>query len=144
MACGDVTAPVNYLKRLPLYQKEKPFQLFIPLSDDAPDQRTNNLEFEPRQCNFHDIRNEAQAWSLDREGVQVLQHPTALDLAAFRDRAQVESRYFDEVRQILRNVEGGYDKAFIFDWRVRPHPLPTPASRIPHPAPNKNGLSCDA
>lgn len=119
MASGDVTAAVKYLKRLPLYQSEKPFQLFIPLSDNAPDQRTTNLEFESRQCEFHDIRSKAHTWSLDREGIQVLQHPTSLDLDSFRDRAQVESRYFDEVRQILRHVEGGYDKAFIFDWRVR-------------------------
>ncbi|KAL2211720.1 methyltransferase CmcJ [Sarocladium strictum] len=128
MASGDVTAPVNYLKRLPLYEREKPFQLFIPLSADAPDQRTTNLEFEPQLCSFHDIRSEAQSCSLDRQGVRVLRHPTSLDLEAFRDRAQVESRYFDEVRHILRSVEGGYDKAFIFDWRLRDSTIPTPSN----------------
>lgn len=119
MACGDVTSHVSYLKKLDLYQKEKPFQLFIPIEKDAPDQRTSNLEFESKECTFHDIRDKIHEYDLDTHGFQVGEYPTKLDLPSFQDRHIVESQYFPEVEQILRNIEGGYDRIFIFDWRVR-------------------------
>ncbi|KAH8682291.1 methyltransferase CmcJ [Xylariales sp. PMI_506] len=119
MACGTVKSEVNYLKRLPLYQSEKPFQLFIPIEKDAPDQRTSNLEFEPRECTFRDIRDSLQDYSLDTHGFQVEECPTNLDFPSFQDRAIVESRYFSEVEQILKRIQGGFDRVFIFDWRLR-------------------------
>lgn len=119
MACGTVNSQVNYLKKLPLYQREKPFQLFVPIDPDAPDQRATNLEFESNERTFHDIRDRIHDCSLDTHGFQLLDHPTKLDLPSFQDRATVESRYFPEVEQILKNIEGGYDRIFIFDWRVR-------------------------
>ena len=122
MACGTVNSQVNYLKKLPLYQNEKPFQLFIPVDADAPDQRTTNLEFESKECTFSDIRDSVHSYSLDTDGFQVLQFPTQVDPPSFQDRSIVESRYFSEVKDILRNIEGGYDRVFIFDWRVD-HPL---------------------
>jgi len=118
MACGTVQAHVDYLKRLPLYQTEKPFQLFIPIEEGATDQRPSNLEFESRQCTFHDVRNELSSCQLDSEGFEVLRHPTQMDPMSFEQRELVESQYLEEVKDILQKVDGGYDKIFIFDWRV--------------------------
>ena len=119
MASGTVVGQVNYLKKLPLYQKEKPFQLFVPIDPDDPDQRATNLEFEPRECTFHDINDASHDLSLDKHGIQIVRCPTKVDLPSFRDRGIVESIYFDEVEHILKNIEGGYDRVLIFDWRVR-------------------------
>ncbi|KAK3368629.1 methyltransferase CmcJ [Podospora didyma] len=119
MACGTVTAELQYLKRLPLYQKEKPFQLFVPVDEDATDPRTTNIEFETKEQTFVDIRDRLSEFSLDSHGFQVNVHPTGLDLASFANRETVETKYFAEVEQILKTIEGGYDKVFIFDWRVR-------------------------
>lgn len=115
---GTVTAEVNYLKRLPLYKTEKPFQLFIPVDKNSADPRTSNLEFEPREQRFVDIRDNSSAFSLDDHGFQVKQHLTSLEPASFLDRAVVESKYLPEVEQILKSIDGGYDKIVIFDWRV--------------------------
>ncbi|KXJ88484.1 hypothetical protein Micbo1qcDRAFT_17472 [Microdochium bolleyi] len=119
MACGTVQARVDYLKRLPLYQVEKPFQLFIPIEPDAKDQRPSNLEFESKEVTFHDVRDQLSDCRLDSHGFQLLRHPTGLPSASFENRGLVESVYFDEVRDILKTVDGGYDKIFIFDWRLR-------------------------
>jgi hypothetical protein len=121
MACGAVTAEIHYLKKLPLYRKEKPFQLFIPVDKNAADPRCTNLEFEPKEQTFVDIRNCIHDFSLDSHGFQVERYPTALDLSSFTDRSAVESQYFTEVEQILKIIDGGYDKVFIFDWRVGHH-----------------------
>ncbi|KAK3357867.1 methyltransferase CmcJ [Lasiosphaeria hispida] len=119
MACGTVTAEVQYLKRLPLYTREKPFQLFVPVDKDAVDTRSTNLEFESREQTFEDIRGREQLFSLDEHGFEIGVHPTELGPTLFGDREIVESKYFEEVKEILRGVEGGYDEVFFFDWRLR-------------------------
>jgi len=118
MACGTVTGEISYLKRLEIYQTEKPFQLFIPVDENAPDPRSSNLEFETKKQTFVDIRENLDDFSLDSHGFEVGMHPTALTLADFHNRDTVESLYFDEVKEILTTVESGYDEVFIFDYRV--------------------------
>lgn len=118
MSSGTVTAEVLYLKKLPLYTKEKPFQLFVPPAADAVDKRADNLEFEAKEQTFVDIRGREDEFSLDTHGFQTGVYPTRLDSDMFGDRETVETRYFDEVREILKDVEGGYDEVFLFDWRV--------------------------
>lgn len=118
MACGTVTADVHYLKRLALYRKEKPFQLFVPVDEDAADQRHTNLEFEPKEQTFVDIRDNVGDFSLDTHGFQVERWPTALSPASFKDEDIVKTQYLPEVEQILKDATGGYDRVFVFDWRV--------------------------
>ena len=118
MASGIVTAEIQYLKRLPLYTKEKPFQLFVPVATDAVDTRSTNLEFEAKEQTFEDVRGREEIFSLDEHGFQFGVHPTKLGPELFGDRDAVETRYFDEVKEILRDIEGGYDEVFLFDWRV--------------------------
>jgi hypothetical protein len=129
MACGTVTAEINYLKRLPLYRQEKPFQIFIPVDKDSADPRVTNLEFEQREQTFVDIRGKADAYSLDEHGFEVRTCPTSLEASSFSDREVVESRYFTEVEDILRTIDGGYDRVFFFDWRVSMHLSRTHRSR---------------
>ncbi len=114
--CGTVTAEINYLKRLPLYQREKPFQLFFPVDPDAPDQRSTNVEFEARPQTFVDIRKDLGKFTLDEHGFAIRTWPSSF--ASFEDRTMVESLYFAEVLEVLKTIEGGYDRVFFFDWRV--------------------------
>lgn len=118
MAHGTVTATLNYLKRLPLYQTEKPFQLFLPAQHHATDQRLSNLEFEGRETRIVDIRPKLSTFDLDEHGFQILHAPTKLAPTCFQDPKIVESLYFDEVVNILKKLPGGYDRVFLFDWRV--------------------------
>lgn len=118
MACGTVKAELQYLKRLPLYKLEKPFQLFVPVDPDAADQRSTNIEFEAQEQTFEDVRGREDEFSLGSHGFEFAVQPTSLSIRDFSDRGIVESRYFREVEEILRNIDGGYDQVFFFDWRV--------------------------
>ena len=119
MACGDVVADLTYLQKLDLYQREKPFQLFIPVDPNGPDPRTNNIEFENRQHIIHDIRPTITDYGLDTHGFEIRPFRPSLDPDMFQDRDLVESRYFPEVEQLLRQtLDGGFDRIFFFDWRV--------------------------
>jgi hypothetical protein len=66
-----------------------------------------------------DIRPAISNFSLDDDGFQVLQHSTQLAVDSFSDRTLVEEQYLGEVKEILKTIDGGYDKVFVFDWRVR-------------------------
>lgn len=120
MASGTICAPVKYLRRLPLYDHEKPFQYLIPIPPDAKDQRTTNVEFETREQTFTDIRHRLGDFNLDRNGFEVKSVPTCLRAAEATDQDVIKGRYLPEVEQILRdNVPGGFDRVVFFDWRVR-------------------------
>ncbi|KAK1750089.1 Aspirochlorine biosynthesis protein N [Echria macrotheca] len=119
MAGNIVRAEIQYLKRLPLYNEEKPFQIFVPIDANAADTRSTNLEFEAREQQFEDIRGRETKFSLDNDGFQIKTYPTALSLSHFQDRQAVETKYFNEIKQILQGIEGGYDEVFLFDWRLR-------------------------
>lgn len=118
MAQGTVVAKLNYLKRLPLYQTEKPFQLFLPVDQNASDRRQSNLEFEGQETVIVDIRPRLTKFTLDEHGFQILRAPTSLSPASFQNRQVVESQYFNEVVEILKRIPDGYDQIFLFDWRV--------------------------
>jgi len=92
--------------------------MFVPVAADAVDTRSTNLEFEAKEQIFEDIRGREDDFSLDSHGFQTGAYPTRLDSDMFGDKETVETQYFDEVREILRDVEGGYDEVFLFDWRV--------------------------
>lgn len=119
MACGTVTSEVNYLKRLEIFKHERPFQLFFPVDKDAPDPRSSNLEFEMKEQTFVDIRDKIADFSLDSHGFQVGMHPTALAPTDFSNPEKVKTQYYDEVKEILKTIEGGYDEVYIFDHRLR-------------------------
>ncbi|KAI0406995.1 methyltransferase CmcJ [Xylaria palmicola] len=120
MVSGTVTAAVNYIKKLPIYEKEKPFQILIPIPPDAEDPRTSNIEFEEREQIFNDIRGQAEQFNLDDHGFQIVHAPTALHPFDAANQDFIKTRYLPEVEEILRkHVPGGFDRVLFFDWRVR-------------------------
>lgn len=111
---------MKYLRRLPLYDHEKPFQYLIPIPPDSKDQRTTNVEFETREQTFTDIRHRLGDFNLDRNGFEVISVPTSLRAVEATDQDVIKGRYLPEVEKILRdNVAGGFDRVVFFDWRVR-------------------------
>ncbi|KAK1750425.1 Aspirochlorine biosynthesis protein N [Echria macrotheca] len=120
MASGDVVADLNYLQKLELYQREKPFQLFIPVDPNSPDPRQNNVEFENRPHTIRDMRPAINDFGLDTHGFEIRPFHTSLDPDSFQKSDVVESQYFAEVEQLLRDtLDGGFDRIFFFDWRLR-------------------------
>lgn len=118
MACGTVDAELDYLQRLPLYQQEKPFQLFVPIHERDQDARSTNLEFEKRTQTFVDIRDRVNDFSLDSHGFQVETSPSRLNAQSFGDQSLIKNEYLPEVENLLKLVGNSDDRVFIFDWRV--------------------------
>ncbi len=87
-----VTAQLNYLARMsarPVFS-----------SDPA----LTNLELEPHEVEILDARSLAEPPSLEREGLTVARHATAL--TDFRDPDQVEGPYLREVEDLIRTLTG--------------------------------------
>jgi hypothetical protein len=100
----EISASIEYLQKLDLYQKEKPYYcLLAPHNGFDPDaQRLNNLEFEQRpDITVTDIRNLNHSWT--ENGFQVLQHRSeALPL----DSSEQSAKYVAETEELLRQETG--------------------------------------
>jgi hypothetical protein len=112
----DVTAPVHFIKWLPLYEREKPFNIFINLPEDAKDTRTNNLEFDIKDTTFHDVRGEESDFTLDDHGFAFLKYQH--DFKNFDNREAVESEYLPQIEKMVKEKIPGADRVALFDWRV--------------------------
>lgn len=116
MASGDLLAELGYLKRLDLYRHEKPFQIFIPIEDGD---RQTNLEFESRTQRIVDMRPRLDSFKLDENGFEVQTLPTSLSADQLHDPEMIKTKYLPEIEKGLNFIEGGFDRVFFFDWRVR-------------------------
>jgi hypothetical protein len=112
----DLTATLKFLSWQPLYETEKPFQIFMNIPPDVPDQRTTNLVFGDHQVEIRDVRNRNLPSSIDEMGFIYRQHETSI--TDFTSREVVEREYLPEVEGLLRRELEGVDKVFFFDWRV--------------------------
>jgi len=118
MAFGDVQVDLFYLKRLDLYKHEKPFEIYMDIPVDSPDQRTKNTEFEPGEQTIHDIRGREEEYEIDVNGFMIRKLTASLDAQNGYQKAQVESQYLPEVERFLRAEISDIDHIYFFDWRV--------------------------
>ncbi len=70
----------------------------------AQDHGRDNLVFDPHVVEIADARRFASAPSLDREGITLVDHRTAVK--NFRDPDEVRSVYLPELEQLVRDVTG--------------------------------------
>jgi len=117
---ATVFAGVQYVKRLKIFETEVPFQSYVDIPEDVPDQRKTNLEFETKVDGFRDMRDEIDSFSLDEHGFMVKQKPLPFSPDFFSVREEVERLYFPELERVIGEVCGEIDKVHFFDWRVRP------------------------
>jgi len=117
---GTVSAGVQYVKRLKIFETEVPFQSFVDIPEDAPDQRKTNLEFTINIESFGDMRDNINSFSLDKHGFMVKQEPLPFSSEFFTRREEVEKLYFPELERIIGEVCGEVEKVHFFDWRVCP------------------------
>ncbi|KAK1765102.1 hypothetical protein QBC33DRAFT_181399 [Phialemonium atrogriseum] len=121
-----VEASFEFLQWQPLYEKQKPYEVFLPLASFGENNRDkiprSNLVFERRPVRVHDVRGRQDAFGLDTHGFQFVRQPTAVrDL---KDRAAVGEQYVPEMEAFLRRYlgmggEGGEARTFCFDLRLR-------------------------
>ena len=116
MSTSELHATLRFLDWQELYYKEKPFQIFIDIPEDAVDQRSSNLVFKNVEVPLRDVRTIPDRFSLDSNGFVFRKHKT--NISDFADRETVETAYLPEVENILREEMEGVDRIFVFDWRV--------------------------
>jgi hypothetical protein len=114
---GTITAELNFLQWQELYEKERPFQIFIPIPDGAQDKRDSNLVFRPVQLDIANVHNFLDKLTLDGNGFIFRKHYT--DIVDFSDRAMVEKIYLPQMEALLARELEGVDRVFFFDWRVK-------------------------
>jgi hypothetical protein len=115
---GTLTATLQFIKRLDLYETEKPFQLFIPIPDSVEDKRPDNLEFEDKEQTIHDMREETEEFTLDDHGFTFLRHRPSWMPCSTSSREQIEKSYLPDVDKLIREQVDNVDEIFFFDWRV--------------------------
>lgn len=98
-----VQASLEYLQKLALYEKEKPYWCFLPPHDgfDPNVQRVDNLEFEDHSgIIITDMRDCDQDFRIDDCGFAVLSHQSRF--VKFESPGEVEA-YRKETEELLQN-----------------------------------------
>ena len=111
-----IRSSIKYIQWQRLYDNEKPFQIFIDIPKDTPDQRYTNLVFEDKETKFVNIRGRQQDFSLNDHGFAYRHHQFEFD--DFEDRVKVEEFYLPQVEDFIKKEVEDVDKVFFFDWRV--------------------------
>jgi hypothetical protein len=115
----DVVSNLEFLKWQDLYEKEKPYELFIDLPDElATKLKQTNCKFTKVDHTIHDVRGIEDRLSLDANGFVFRKYPTILSETDLLSRDSVDRVYLPEVESILRKEVVGVDRIFFFDWRV--------------------------
>ena len=117
---SDISQTVNerarlaFLKWVPLYENQKPFQVFTSLPLGAP---STNLVFEDEEeLDIRDMRGQEHNFKLDEHAFQLCKADK--HFTAFNDAAQIEEVYLPAVRMLIEEQVQGADKVVFFDWRV--------------------------
>ena len=116
-SADSILISLKFLKWVPLYEVEKPFQIFINVPEDASDKRTTNLAFQDIEVQVQDVRQfPPQYFQLDTHGFKYCSH----EFQAFStvDRESIEQRYLPTMESLLRSNLEHVDRVFFFDWRV--------------------------
>ncbi len=110
---------LNHLKDLPLYQHEKPYEVWLPLANDSA--KTNVVFSYCHDIPVTDARPNKQTFDIEEYGFAFLQHPAGLDLAAEdvktdQGRKSV-IRYLEDMSTFMQDYFKA-DRVLCYDWRV--------------------------
>lgn len=107
-------APLHYIPR----HVETPVVRNSKYGDDS----IRNFAYQALPTAIHDGRADADAYSLDVHGFQLIQGPTTLPAHLRESDPEIKRDYYPEVEQILKGATGA-DEVLIFDHTVRTEDL---------------------
>ncbi|KAM4060527.1 hypothetical protein HRG_001914 [Hirsutella rhossiliensis] len=112
-------ASIFYMKPSPHYDNEKPYFFNIPI-DDAwlPKVKQTNVSYTRKTVAIADVRGHQELFSLDKHGFQLETLHTSLSYHAFASTDAVVTRYYEEVKEFLKQCTGAVD-VLPFDFQVR-------------------------
>lgn len=106
------SAAVRFLKWDPLYEKERPFQIFMDLLPEAHDRRKTNLIWEEKEVIVEDFRGRAREFHLDTHGFTTRRLPGFTNVSI---RDGIENEYVPSVIKMLRAELHNVGTVFVFD-----------------------------
>ncbi|KAI0153294.1 hypothetical protein GGR57DRAFT_513129 [Xylariaceae sp. FL1272] len=109
---------VKFLKWSPLYEKERPFQIFMNLRPESRDQRKDNLNWHEKQIEVTDIRAQADEFQLDTHGFTMRELHGYSQLQSLSEYVIVRE-YLPAVKEMLQSELRDVGTVFIYDWRLR-------------------------
>ncbi|KAJ5442008.1 hypothetical protein N7445_005015 [Penicillium cf. griseofulvum] len=104
----SISASFEYLQWIPLYERQKPYEVFIPVSSFGNQKNTvprSNLVFETQNVPVQDVRGSQSTYSLDIHGFEFANHQTTTQ--DLRDASQVTEKYVPEMQKLLGSLLGG-------------------------------------
>ncbi len=104
----DAETTLRFLRWRELYAKEKPFQIFADIPEDAEDKRMSNCEWEDKPKFVKDVRGSEARYNLDSNGFMFARQAT--HVTDFTRREVIESDYLPEVEGLLKERVEGTDK----------------------------------
>ena len=113
----DISATLSFLRALPLYHHEKPYNVFLSPEDDVPpESNLTNVEDDLRaDVVLQDIRESDQDFSLQKHGFQVLCHKSMY--SGLDDPAIIEG-YKKETEDLLKR-ELNAEHVICWGYKVR-------------------------
>ncbi|CAJ2509468.1 Uu.00g144940.m01.CDS01 [Anthostomella pinea] len=109
-------ASIRFLKWDPIYEKERPFQIFMDLLPDAKDLRKTNISWDEEVIGVQDFRDQATDFHLDTHGFTSRRLPGFTELS---DKDTIQGKYIPEIKAMLQRELGDVGTVFVFDWRIR-------------------------
>ncbi|KAJ5088453.1 hypothetical protein N7456_012069 [Penicillium angulare] len=112
----DAITTLRFLKWQDLYLREKPFQLFCPLSD--LDAARSNLAFEERSgVVINDARGKESEFDLDKQGFAFTN--LEVDSSVFSNASSITETYLPKVKSLIQEKLKDVLEIRIFDWQIR-------------------------
>jgi len=112
----DVLTSLEYLIPLPLYEIQKPYQVYTHIAD-VPESEKTNLAFEKHEnVLINDVRGHEDDFSLEENGFEYVTAPCEADLTS-QDPVQMEA-YLAETKAFLETKYEA-DRVFCYDFRIR-------------------------
>ncbi|OTA96831.1 hypothetical protein M434DRAFT_392516 [Hypoxylon sp. CO27-5] len=120
-------ASIQFLKWSPLYEKERPFQIFMDILPDAQDRRKTNLVWDEKDVLVEDFRERADDFQIDTHGFTTRRLPGFTELS---DKDVIQTEYIPAVKKMLQESLQDVGTVFVFDWRVRSSRSESTADKI--------------
>lgn len=115
----EIKVSIKFLEWQELYERERPFHIFVDIPPEADDLRRSNLVFAPHDVTLSDTRPFKDTYQLNQHGFTYRDvTDQVLSFSDFSDQSEVEKHYLPMMEDFLRCHVDGVDKVFFFDWRV--------------------------
>lgn len=111
------TAQMNFIKPLELYNREKPYWLFLGRPDHMPDVDLSNVQTDlVTEIPLQDVRSREATFSLEKQGFKFIEH--GQDFEAFDNEQCIIDDFLPQVERVIKDNIVYAKKVHIYDWRV--------------------------